>query len=107
MKRIKQISFVFLAFIATNVLLWLLFINVIAPPNRVTVGTNGSEPVDIVEASKVHGSSGILGDIDSGMLSSLSIPSLKMKENVDFLLTPALLVQECISEDVLITYPQE
>ncbi len=33
--------------------------------------------------------------------------SLKMKENVDFLLTPALLVQEVISDDVVITYPSE
>ena len=34
-------------------------------------------------------------------------PSLEMKENVDFLLTPALLVQEAISEGVIITYPSE
>lgn len=33
--------------------------------------------------------------------------SLEMKENVDFLLTPALLVQEAISDDVVITYPSE
>ncbi len=33
--------------------------------------------------------------------------SLEMKENVDFLLTPALLVQEAICEDVVITYPTE
>jgi len=34
-------------------------------------------------------------------------PSLEMKENVDFLLTPALLVQEAISEGIVITYPSE
>ena len=34
-------------------------------------------------------------------------PSLEMKENVDFLLTPALLMQEALSEDVIITYPSE
>ena len=33
--------------------------------------------------------------------------SLEMKENVDFLLTPALLVQEVISDNVVITYPSE
>ena len=33
--------------------------------------------------------------------------SLEMKENADFLLTPAILVQEAISEDVVITYPSE
>ena len=33
--------------------------------------------------------------------------SLEMKENVDFLLTPALLMQEALSEDIVITYPSE
>lgn len=39
-------------------------------------------------------------------VSNLQI-SLEMKENVDFLLTPALLVQEVISHDAVITYPSE
>ena len=34
-------------------------------------------------------------------------PSLEMKENVDFMLTPALLVQEALSDDIIITYPSE
>jgi hypothetical protein len=34
-------------------------------------------------------------------------PSLEMRENVDFLLTPALLVQEAISTDIIPTYPCE
>lgn len=34
-------------------------------------------------------------------------PSLEMKENVDFLLTPALLVQEALCDDIVITYPTE
>ena len=33
--------------------------------------------------------------------------SLDMKENVDFLLTPALLAQESICGDIIITYPSE
>ena len=33
--------------------------------------------------------------------------SLNVKEDVDFLLTPALLVQEAISEDIIMTYPSE
>ena len=33
--------------------------------------------------------------------------SLLAREHVDFLLTPALLVQEAISEDVVFTYPEE
>jgi hypothetical protein len=34
-------------------------------------------------------------------------PSLEMKENVDFLLTPALLVQEAASRGNVTTYPSE
>ena len=34
-------------------------------------------------------------------------PSLEMKENVDFLLTPALLVQEAMSKETVVTYPSE
>lgn len=40
-------------------------------------------------------------------IGELSLPSLEMKEATDFLLTPALLVQEAISPDVIITYPTE
>ncbi|MBN1975420.1 MAG: hypothetical protein JW787_17420 [Sedimentisphaerales bacterium] len=35
------------------------------------------------------------------------IPSLEKKENVDFVLTPALLMQEAMSDDIIITYPTE
>ena len=45
--------------------------------------------------------------VESGMATSASAPSLEMRENVDFLLTPALLVQQAISDDVIITYPEE
>jgi hypothetical protein len=34
-------------------------------------------------------------------------PALEMKENVDFLLTPALLMQEAMSQGMVITYPTE
>lgn len=34
-------------------------------------------------------------------------PSLEMKENVDFLLTPALLVQNSLSNGLVVTYPSE
>lgn len=33
--------------------------------------------------------------------------SLAVREQVDFLLTPALLVQEAVCEDVVLTYPEE
>ncbi len=34
-------------------------------------------------------------------------PSLAVREQVDFLLTPALLVQEAVSDDIVLTYPEE
>lgn len=34
-------------------------------------------------------------------------PSLEMRENVDFLLTPALLIQERFSKEVVPSYPNE
>lgn len=33
--------------------------------------------------------------------------SLEMKENVEFLLTPALLMQEAMSSEIQVTYPTE
>jgi hypothetical protein len=39
--------------------------------------------------------------------SAMSDLSLAMRENVDFLLTPALLVQEAVSDGVVLTYPEE
>jgi hypothetical protein len=33
--------------------------------------------------------------------------SLEVREQIDFLLTPALLVQEAVSDDVILTYPEE
>jgi hypothetical protein len=33
--------------------------------------------------------------------------SLAIREHDDFLLTPALLVQEAVSDDVILTYPEE
>jgi hypothetical protein len=40
---------------------------------------------------------------DSGMADL----SLATRENVDFLLTPALLVQEAVSDGIVLTYPEE
>jgi len=49
----------------------------------------------------------IAGRLASGYGLGTFKPSLEMKENADFLLTPALLVQEAISNDIVITYPTE
>jgi hypothetical protein len=42
-----------------------------------------------------------------GSYSGATDPSFEMRENVDFLLTPAILVQECISDGVILIYPEE
>ncbi len=49
----------------------------------------------------------IAGRLASGYGLGSFRPSLEMKENADFFLTPALLVQEAISDDIIITYPTE
>jgi hypothetical protein len=38
---------------------------------------------------------------------SMSDVSLEVRELADFLLTPALLVQEAVSDGVVLTYPEE
>lgn len=43
----------------------------------------------------------------SGQMTYPFEPSLEMKENVDFLLTPAILVQEALSGHVVLTYPTD
>jgi hypothetical protein len=45
--------------------------------------------------------------LQQGGYSGATDPSFEMRENVDFLLTPAILVQESISDDVILTYPEE
>ena len=41
------------------------------------------------------------------IISKTVVSSLEMKENVDFLLSPALLIQEVLSDDIITTYPSE
>lgn len=40
-------------------------------------------------------------------LASPSSPSLEMRENADFILSPALLVQDWLDPNSVVTYPQE
>lgn len=49
----------------------------------------------------------IAGQLASGYVLGMFQPSLEMKENADFLLTTALLMQEALSDDIVITYPTE
>lgn len=57
----------------------------------------------VPEAQKQH----IAARLASGYALGPFRPSLEMKEHADFLLTPALLVQEAICDDVVMTYPTE
>jgi hypothetical protein len=57
----------------------------------------------IPEAQKQH----IAGRLASGYGLGTFKPSLEMKENADFLLTPAILVQESLSDGIITTYPTE
>lgn len=50
---------------------------------------------------------GLAGEIEAGTFTGPSLLSLEMRENVDFLLTPALIVQGAITEGDIVTYPEE
>jgi hypothetical protein len=63
------------------------------------------EPKDVMEAEQ-HARDVALRSATKTVTSG-SKPSLEMKENVDFLLTPALLMQEALSDKVITTYPSE
>lgn len=64
---------------------------------------DGQKRFSIPDAQKKRTAKRIASDYSLGNF----MPSILMKENVDFLLTPALLVQEVLSDDVVITYPTE
>jgi hypothetical protein len=50
---------------------------------------------------------GLAGEIEADTFTGPSLLSLEMRENVDFLLTPALIVQGAITEGDIVTYPEE
>ena len=101
MKLSKLIFGVVLVLLVANTCLWFVFNGFqdkkcVDDPAAIVY----SPPVDPVTVLQEQG-------FDFDTFSGLHSPSLRVKENVDFFLTPALLVQEAISEGVIITYPGE
>jgi hypothetical protein len=82
-------------------LLLILFTQVLGDNQRPRPPRSRRGPV--TESQKQH----IAGQLASSYVLGMFRPSLEMKENEDFLLTPALLVQEALSDDIVITYPTE
>ena len=75
---------------------------------QVLGGDRGPRPprstkVPVPEAEKQRIARGLASGFGLGAFQ----PSLEMKESADFFLTPALLVQEAICDDIIITYPTE
>lgn len=62
-----------------------------------------SRSVPVSEARKQRIARGLAANFGLGPFK----PSLEMKENADFFLTPAIIVQEALSDDIIITYPTE
>ncbi len=85
-----------LGFVAATALLWG------ADRARATDGSLPETPAAIMAQKRSEVDRQVLG-----VATQVFEPSLEMKENVDFLLTPALLLQEAMSEDILLTYPSE
>lgn len=86
-----------------------IFIGSIASYGVVGPGKGPSEgrnPLDVISSSIEAGTFDQLV-LDASIDRSMFDISLMIREHADFLLTPALLVQEAISEDVVLTYPEE
>ena len=85
------------------VIVMLLLLSFGKAPGNSAVST-AKDPNDVL--SQKQKQEEIKRKLSRGAVGNFQI-SLEMKENVDFVLTPALLVQEVISENVVITYPSE
>jgi hypothetical protein len=100
-QKIKRYFRFQISFFVIVIILWLIF-------NRAPAGNPAPAPRRNPANPSVQsgrGTESLKQALNSSLVNFRS--SLEMKENVDFLLTPALLVQEAISEDVVITYPSE
>ena len=87
--------------VVVTVLLLVLLTQVMGDNQQ--IGPVRSSKARVPEAEKQR----IAGRLASGYGMGSFRPSLEMKENADFFLTPALLVQEAICEDIIITYSTE
>ncbi len=87
--------------ILVALILLILLAQVIGDNQRRRLPTSKSGPVSEAHKRRIAGR--IASDYGLGPFQL----SLEMKENADFLLTPALIVQEAISDDIVLTYPTE
>ncbi|MEN9666338.1 MAG: hypothetical protein RLZZ326_2701 [Planctomycetota bacterium] len=90
-------------FVIANVLVFVFTAE--RPPGKVAVPSGGAQSIDPrgLPVNRI----GLAGEIASGTFVGPSMLSLEMRENVDFLLTPALIVQGAITEGDIVTYPEE
>ena len=90
-------------FVIANVLVFVFSAE--RPPGKVAVQSGGVQSIDAraLPVNRV----GLAGEIASGTFVGPSMLSLEMRENIDFLLTPALIVQGAITEGDIVTYPEE
>ena len=90
-------------FVVANVVAFVLTAE--GPPRTKAVPSGGARSIDARALPVNRG--GLAGEIASGTFVGPSLLSLEMRENVDFLLTPALIVQGAITEGDIVTYPEE
>jgi hypothetical protein len=87
-----------------------LSLKAIIPNGSVSEGSSTADASPLARRGLGAGSTNqdeLARQIAMGGLADNHELSLKVKENVDFLLTPALLVQEALSVDIVVTYPNE
>ena len=102
MSRVPRIMAIVLFVIAANVITFWLF-----SPSREGIRPRLGPQAKFQPVPLPSNPFGAGGDAEVKMLTVPSLVSLEMRENVDFLLTPALIVQGAITEGAIVSYPEE
>lgn len=102
MSRVPRIMAIVLSVIAVNVITFWLF-----SPSPAAIPPRPGPEAKFQPVPLPSNPFGTGADAELEMLTVPSLVSLEMRENVDFLLTPALIVQGAITEGAIVSYPEE
>ena len=84
-----------------------LVVYVLTLPHQRELSKDSAQNSSATDLRSIPITDAIAQQIESTSLTGPSLLSLEMRENVDFLLTPALIVQSCITEGIIVTYPED
>ncbi|MEI7861379.1 MAG: hypothetical protein WCJ21_02060 [Planctomycetota bacterium] len=84
-----------------------LVVYVLTLPHQRELSKDSAQNSSVTDLRSIPITDAVAQQIESTSLTGPSLLSLEMRENVDFLLTPALIVQSCITEGIIVTYPED